>query len=161
MDKRNYWLTVFTGATWQEFLDSGSEVAGFPQGRWQVAQKITPGDYLICYLARVSRWIAVLEVTSHPFLDSSPIWKHGEFPCRVKVRVVVSLEPETAIPVLDLKDKLSIFVNLRKPTAWAAHFRISPKQWKDTDGAIVVEQILEANRNPSYRPIEGSKLTKR
>jgi len=62
MDTRNYWLDLFTGTTWQEFLDAGSEVSGFRERRRKTVQQIKRGDYLLCYLTGVSRWIGVLEV---------------------------------------------------------------------------------------------------
>ena len=29
MPSRNYWLNLFSGTTWQEFLDAKAEVSGF------------------------------------------------------------------------------------------------------------------------------------
>ena len=34
MPSRNYWLNLFSGTTWQEFLDAESKVSGFREGRW-------------------------------------------------------------------------------------------------------------------------------
>ena len=49
-----------------------------------------PGDYLLCYLTGISRWIGVLEVVSEPFKDTTPIWKDEAFPARVRVRSVAT-----------------------------------------------------------------------
>ncbi len=59
-----------------------------------------PGDYLLCYLTGISRWIAVLEVTSQPGTDTAPIWKDEDFPSRVHVRSVVTLTPRPPSPSL-------------------------------------------------------------
>jgi hypothetical protein len=61
MQSRDYWLDLFTGTTWQEFLDAGAGVSGFRERRWKTVQRIKPGDYLLCYLTGVSRFIGVLE----------------------------------------------------------------------------------------------------
>ena len=37
-----------------------------------------PGDYLLCYMTGISRWIGILEVTSQPYKDDTPIWKHHD-----------------------------------------------------------------------------------
>ena len=37
------------------------------------------GDYLVCYLTGVSRFIGVLEVVGDPYTDASPIWKDDAF----------------------------------------------------------------------------------
>src|SRR6267154_751901 len=118
MTTRNYWLDLFTEATWQEFLDAGAEVSGCRESRWKSAQQIKSGDYLICYLTRLSRLVGILEVASEAFKDYTPLWKNDIFPCRVKVRAITSLTPETGVPIIHLRDQLSIFEHLESPFAW-------------------------------------------
>ena len=158
---RNYWLDLFTVKTWQEFLDAGAKVSGFREGRWRTVQRIKPGDYLLCYLTGVSRFIGVLEATADPFKDTSPIWADEVFPARVQVKEIVSLAPETAVPILHLKDRLSIFQNLSSPNAWTGHVRGSPARWKASDGEAIVEAVMEAKRNPIVRPVPKGKLRSR
>jgi predicted RNA-binding protein len=69
---RSYWLDLFTGTTWEEFLAAGGEVSGFRERRWKTVQQMKPGDYLLCYLTGISRWIGVLEVVSEPYRDTTP-----------------------------------------------------------------------------------------
>jgi hypothetical protein len=85
MGETTYWLDLFTGTTWKEFLAAGGGVSGFRESQWKTVQKIKPGDYLLCYLTGISRFVAVLEVTSKPFKDTAEIWKDDVFPCRVGV----------------------------------------------------------------------------
>lgn len=161
MSSRTYWLDLFTGTTWQEFKDNGGTVSGFRASRWKTVQKIRPGDYLLCYLTGLSRFIAVLEVTSEPFQDSTPIWKDEAFPCRLRVKPVVELIPETAVPVLSMKDSLSVFQNTTSSIAWTGHFRGSPTRWKQTDGESVFRAITAAKENPVSRPFDPRKLARR
>ncbi len=77
---RSYWLDLFTGATWQEFLAAGGEVSGFRESRWKTMQRMKPGDYLLCYLTGISRFIAVFEVVSPPLRDRTPIWSDEDSP---------------------------------------------------------------------------------
>ena len=123
MTARRYWLDLFTGTTWKEFQDAGGEVSGFRESRWKMVQKMRPGDYLLCYLTGLSRWVGVLEIVSQPFTDSSKIWKDAPFTSRVKVKPVVTLTPETGVPVLELRDQLSVFRGLKNPAAWSGPFR--------------------------------------
>lgn len=161
MSTRNYWLDLFTGTTWADFLKAGGQISGFREGRWKTVQQMKPGDYLLCYLTGVSRWIGVLEVVGEPFTDSNPIWKTDVFPSRVPVKVLVSLTPETAVPVLELKDDLTIFRDLKSPFAWTGHFRGSPARWKVSDGEIVVNAVMTASDNPVVRPVDAAKLGRR
>jgi hypothetical protein len=161
MASRNYWLDLFTGTTWQEFRQAGADVSGFRRTRWKTVQQIRQGDYLLCYLTGVSRFIAVLEVVSDPYLDHSPLWKDEDFPCRMKVKPVICLTPETAVPVTQLQDRLSMFENLKNNWAWTGYFRGSPLKWKIRDAEVVVAALLDAERNPVTRPVDPAKLARR
>jgi hypothetical protein len=109
----------------------------------------------------ISSWIGILEVTSEAFQDSTPIWEDEAFPCRVGVKPVVTLTPETAVPIQELRDKLSIFENLTSPAAWTGHVRGSPEKWTQADGEVVVNAIMEAAENPVVRPVDEKKLMRR
>ena len=116
---RNYWLDLFTVETWEEFLRKGASVSGFKESKRNIAKRIRPGDYLICYLTGLSRFIGVLEVLSESYFDDhTRIWEDQIFPVRFKVKVVYALTAETAIPVHDLEDRLSIFRDVR----WSPKF---------------------------------------
>jgi hypothetical protein len=162
MSERNYWLDLFTPQTWNEFLKAGSSISGFRESRWSSVQKIQKGDYLLCYLTGISRWVGVLEVTSKkPFKDNKPIWKDEEFPCRLNVKSVLQLDPETAVPVKDMKDVLSAFKGAKSESysqAWTGKFRGSPVKWSLSDGEAVVAAILSAQKNPIRRPIDPAKF---
>jgi len=161
MPSRNYWLDLFTWQTWQEFFASGAQVSGFRESRWATVQRIKPGDYFLCYLTGISRFIGILEVISNPFKDESPIWKDEIFPCRLKVKVIVSLEPEVAVPIHQLRDKLTIFQDLSSPNAWTGHLRGSPAKWNKLDGETIVQAVANAKTSPVVRPIDPAKLKRR
>lgn len=158
MTNRNYWLDLFTISTWNKFKEAGAVVSGFRESRWNTVQKMKPGDYFICYLTGVSRFIGVLEITDKPYKDTTPIWDEDLFPCRFKVKIVYELSLETAVPVLELRDRLSFFQDLKSPHAWTGHFRSSPYLWGKDDGEKVVQAILDAKENPVHRPVDERKL---
>ena len=68
-----YWLDLFTGQTWEEFLANGANVSGFRKTRINMARKIHPGDLLLCYVTGISRFIGILKVKSEFYTDESPI----------------------------------------------------------------------------------------
>jgi hypothetical protein len=148
-----YWLDLFTVETWKEFLDHGGNVSGFSEKRRAVVQGMRPGDYLLCYLTRVSRFVGLLEVVDKPFLDKEPIWSSQVYPSRVRVQVIVALSPEHGVPVLDMREELTIFQNLPNPNYWQGPFRRSPTKWKTADGEAVVRTLQEAKANPVERPL--------
>lgn len=161
MGKPTYWLDLFTGTTWQEFVDAGANVSGFRDRRWRTVQAIKQGDILLCYLTGVSRFIGLLEVLSEPFRDDTKIWKDESFPCRVRVKPTIALTPETAVPVHALRDELSIFADLKSPNAWTGHFRGSPVRWKTSDALAIIKALDSAKANPVVREVDPAKLARR
>ena len=155
--KRKYWLDLFTGKTWEEFLKSSATVSGFRESRIKLAKKIRPGDYFMCYLTGISRFIGILEVKSESYVDRTPIWEDDDFPVRFQVDLIYKLTPETAVPVLGLKDKLSIFHDLRSPNAWSGFFRGSPAEFDIHDGEIITEAIQDAVSSPIKRDYDEKK----
>jgi len=153
MGNRDYWLDRFTGVDWEEFLAAGGKTIGFPESRRAAAEEIKPGDYLVCYHSGVSRFVGVLEVMSPSFKYSSPISRDEELTCRFKVKPVVMLTPETAVPVLQLRNRVSIFRDMKSAIAWTGQFRGSPARWNVSDGEAVLEELVEARNNPTRRPM--------
>jgi len=160
MSQRQYYLDLFTYQTWQEFKAAGAKVTGFRENRWNSVKSMQQGDFLLCYLTGVSRWIGILEVTGPAFQSSEKIWSAAPFSARVPVRVVAELEPETAVPVLQLKEQLSFFKDLKSPHAWTGWFRGSPAKWSSADGDAIVKAILAAVQDPVVREVDRSKLKK-
>jgi hypothetical protein len=138
---RKYWLQLFTIPTWNRFVETGAKVAGFRENMRHSVNRIAPGDYLLAYLTGVSRFIALLEATSQPFVDRTPIWPEAVFPERVSVRIIASLTPETAISVHDLSHRLSMFRNTTSASGWTGSFRQSPSRWSESDAGVVIKAI--------------------
>jgi hypothetical protein len=153
---------LFTGTTWKQFVEAGSSVSGFPESRWKTVQQIRVGDYLLCYLTGISRFIGVLEVVQGAYKDSSQlIWHDDVYPCRLGVKAIEALTPETAIPILDLKDRLTIFDPEKNPSSWTGYVRAAPARWKDSDGEIILKAVLDSKRHPVSRPFDPKKLARR
>ena len=84
-----YWLNLFTMETWEEFKAAGGSTTGFREARWGRAQKIKPGDRMLCYLVGAYRWIGILDVIGEPYFEEDPskqIWVKDFFPSRVPVQ---------------------------------------------------------------------------
>jgi predicted RNA-binding protein len=160
MSDKQYWLILFSGSTWKEFIDAGGAVMGFKPHRKKSVLQLKPGDYLLCYVTGLSRFIGVLEVTSEPFVDESRIWKDDIFPYRVKVAPVIALTLETAVPIRELKDELSIVKKMVFPNKWGACFQSSLAKWNGSDGDLVVEALRLAAKKPIHRPFDRTKIAR-
>ena len=155
---RSYYLDLFTGQTWQRFLEAGGKVSGFRGSKWSMVQKLKRGDQFICYLTGASRFIGLLEITSEPFFDETPIWDVDVFPARVGVKPVITLSPETGVPVLDLRDSLSWFKDMKSATGWTGHVRSSPARMNPADAELIIAAMTKAELDPVHRPVDPRKL---
>jgi len=100
-----------------------------------------PGDYLLCYRTRVSRWAGVLEVTGEPLFGGAPIWSPRVFPSRVRVRAVPRGAPRSmGVPVLDMRGELAVFQDLDNPHRGQGPLRGSPARWRAAGGEAVVRR---------------------
>lgn len=157
---RRCWLDLFTGTTWEEFLGAGASVSGFRKRRWASVQRISVGDWLLCYVTGVSRWIGILEVTGKPYLSDDKIWADDVFPARLPVKLVLQLTPANAVPVTSLRDKLSYFQG-ENSRGWGGHFRASPGPVSAEDAAVIVAAMEEAAADPAPRPVNQGQWNRR
>jgi hypothetical protein len=155
-----YYLTLFTGQTWDEFNAHGASVSGFRESRWKTVKKMKPGDLLVGYLTGASRFIGLLQVTSEGFKADDPIWSRETFPVRVRVRPLITLSPETAVPVKALKDRLSWFEEGAHPLAWTGRVRGSPTKLQPSDAEAIIDAMKEAEANPVRRPVDPKVLAR-
>jgi hypothetical protein len=160
-ENNSFWLDLFTWETWSEFLKDGAKVSGFRESRWTTVQKVRRDDVFLCYLTGISRFIGALQVVGDPFQDTTPLWRSDVFPARLPVKLLVELTPETAVPVYDLRDKLSFFLAAPDSPAWTGHFRGSPNRFKESDGQIILDAVRQAKANPRPLPFDPKKLQKR
>ncbi len=142
----NYYTDLFSPETYRVFNDSNREVTGFSVKLKKTASQIKPGDRLVCYVTKVSRWIGILEVTEQFYEDDTPLF-HPEidpYVVRFHVKVHVWLPMEKAIPIHTDKvwDFLSFTKNHKKNSkSWTGKVRKSLTRLSEHDGKLL-EQVL-------------------
>ena len=75
--------------------------------------------------------------------------------------MLIALKPVIAVPILELRDDLSIFRNLPNPHAWTGALRGSPARWKTSDANVVIKALEQAKADPIPRPVDPAKLKRR
>lgn len=141
-----YYLALFNEETWNEFLDKGSSIYGTNLNKQTRMEKINAGDFLICYVTKLSRFVGLLEVTSKAYLDDHRIWKNDIYPVRVNVHPVYILEAVNGIPISELKEELEMFINLKNPKGWGGFFINSLNTFKERDANLIVDKLKTALR---------------
>jgi|BarGraIncu00222A_1022003.scaffolds.fasta_scaffold95665_1 predicted RNA-binding protein len=138
-----YYLALFNEDTWNEFVEKGSSVYGTTIKRESRMASTKPGDFLICYVTKLSRFVGLLEIKSKAYLDESHIWKNDVYPVRVDVKSIYILEAKNGISVHEMKDKLEITSNIKNPKSWMIAFRTSLRVINEHDAKQVVDKMIK------------------
>lgn len=155
-----YYLDLFSPLTYKAFLTSARDITGFRAKQRNAASKLKPGDVLICYLTKVSRWVGALEITSEMFEDSTPRFVSNEDPfvIRFKVKPLVVLEPEFGIPIREdlVWNNLSFTTHLPKEgSQWTGPLRSSLKLMDKNDGDFLLKLLKAQSQNPEEYPLDN------
>ena len=154
----NHYLDLFTPETWQNFCASDRSITGFRSRQRRVAfERIRPGDYLLCYLTRISRWCGVLRVRSSAFEDSTPIHADPDpFVIRFQVEPLVVLDFGSAVPIRtpDVWNSLSLTKQYEPDYPyWSGPFRKSLNRLIEQDGQYLIELLTQQQTNPKSYPL--------
>lgn len=125
----DYWLDLFTGTTWDEFLRAGGRVSGFRKRMAKAVDRLKPDDVLLCYLTGVKRWVGALRVQGRS-KDQREIWSFDPFPERVDVSPIVTLIPENGVQMSELEGKVDFFARPEHRGGFKGFLRMSPNRFK-------------------------------
>ena len=158
-----YRLDVFSPETYQRFAASDRAVAGVKARFRKLASSVQPGDMLMGYMTKLSRWCAILEVTSEAFEDSTPRFVDGDDPfiIRFRVKPLVFLPPEQAIPIHDdvLWQALSFTRDSQKgSTTWTGPLRTSLVEFFEGDGEVLKQALLKQADEHVVYPLDSKEL---
>lgn len=161
-----YYTNLFSPETYYAFTTSDRTVSGVKERQQSIAAAIRPGDKLICYMTKLSRWVGVLEVTSTYFVDSTPVFLPSSDPFKVRFQVLprVWLFPENAIPIRHdiCWNRLSFTRDSpRNSSTWTGTLRSSLRKLSDEDGRYLEELLTEqqsALQDYELTPADRKKL---
>lgn len=161
----SYFLDLFSPETYEAFKRSSRDVSGFRERQRNAAQRISPGDKLICYLTQVMRWFGVLEVVSGPFSDNTPIFypDADPFTVRFKVRPLILLNVEKAVPIYEdaIWRTLSFTREHDKGTpTWTGKIRSSLVQLDDADGRFIEDLLARQQDDGTLYPVNEDEYRK-
>jgi predicted RNA-binding protein len=146
-----YYLDLFSPETYEAFSRSDQTISGFRPRQRNAAQRVNPGDKLLCYMTKLSRWFGLLEVATGPFEDNTPIFypEDDPFTVRFRVRPTIWLPKESGVPIHEpeLWDALSFTKGHDRGSAkWTGTVRHSLLRLTDQDGALI-ERVLIRQQN--------------
>lgn len=161
-----HWVSLFTITSWKEAKSKKNLLVGFNANQKKLAAQIEVGDILLAYLTKVSRFVAVLEVTEKVKTYQDQAWSEGAFPSRVSVKILDELSVEDAVPVSALVGKLSFLQNEEdfKRARWSIHIRSSPRRWSEENASAVwdaIKNTTRASKDSERLPREALKPSRR
>ena len=160
-----YYLDIFSPETYENFSLSERDTTGFRIRQSRTAERIKPGDKLICYLTKFSRWIGILEVLSESFIDETPLFYEEDDPfvVRFEVQPMAWLPKEKSIPIKEdfVWNTLSFTKEHDKSKSrWTGKFRSSLTLIDDEDGEFLEELIISQTQNGQTYPVEEEEYKK-
>lgn len=141
-----YFVDLFSPETYDAFSKSDRTVTGFRLRQKNAALRVNPGDILLCYMTRFSRWVGALEVLSEPFEDDTPIFyeENDPFVVRFKVKPIVWLDRHETVPIQESNvwNTLS-FTKDHMPggKGWTGVLRNSLRSLSDADGELLYKML--------------------
>lgn len=165
-----YYIDLYSPETYEAFTKSNRDISGFRPRQITAARRVKPGDKLICYMVKLSRWVGVLEVKSTYFEDNAPIFHDTNDPytIRFKVKPIVWLPKEKGLPIHEDKiwKKLSFTKDFEprtpdtKGTAWTGKIRTSLNLLDEEDGKFLEDMIISQQENGVVYNIDENEYAK-
>jgi hypothetical protein len=154
-----YFVDLFSPETYEAFGKSDRTVTGFRPRQRAAAARVRPGDKLLCYMTRLSRWVGVLEVVDGPFDDAAPIFQAADdpFTLRFHVKPTIWLPVDHAVPIHEDRVwmRLSFTRDLPKGSiAWTGRVRGSLTRLADADGALLESVLREQADGGAAYPVD-------
>ena len=104
---KNYWLVCLPAR--RNPIPKRGKSASWLNKRKSTRRENPTGDLLIAYLTKVSRFVAILEVTEEAIVSEEQKWTEV-IPVRVGAKIVKQLPIPSAIPMSSFLGKLSFLM---------------------------------------------------
>ncbi len=166
-----YYTDLFSPETYEVFTQSNQSISGFRVRQKNAASQIKPGDKLVCYVTKISRWIGVLKVTSEFFEDSTPLFylEDDPFVIRFRVEPQIWLSKEKAVPIHEdhVWEALSFTQGHEKNSShWTGKMRNSLNLLSEEDGQFLEELLKRQDMDGNtyeldedyYRKLVGQRI---
>ena len=150
----NWYTYLFSPETYKEFLQTDRKNTGVPKRQQRAAERIQPGDVLVCYMTKVSRWCGLLEVVDG-YPDHDP--QEDRFPVRLRVNPLVLLEDiRYGLPIRDPEIWRTLsFTREEEPTSnrWTGMVRRSLVPLDDEDGDFLDRLLRRQDHERREHPL--------
>ena len=127
-------------------IDNQFICAGLPDRNKKSLQQMEPGDRIIYYVTKHSKFMAVTEVVGEYFYSEQPIWDdpYDLWPHRINTKPIVFIDScDDGVFIKDIWDNLNFIKNKIK---WGSQVQGSFRKLSENDYNVIYEAIMEKKR---------------
>ena len=149
----NWYTYLFSPDTYEAFRRTDRKNTGVRKRQQRAAARIRPGDVLVLYVTKISRWCGLLEVVGgQPYHDPAK----DPFPVRLRVKPLVLLDVEHGLPIRnpEIWEALS-FTRDEGPASsrWTGKLRGSLVPLDGADGELLGRLLRRQDRERRTHPL--------
>lgn len=141
---------------------SGFTIQGLKERHRRTVQKWKPGDRIIYYINKISKFGAIAEITSEYYRDETKIWIDEDelWPSRTKSKPIIVLDKDEFLDARKFIDKLS-FIKGRWPQEfWGLAFHGSVREIPEEDYQFIESEMRKIVSRRKLIPEKKEKIIK-
>lgn len=139
----DYYMIVTNEIDYEWDIDNQFKCAGFPDRNRNSVMQMKPGDKIVYYVTKISKFMAVVEVTGDYYYSEEPIWDdpYDLWPHRIKTKPIGYFDDiENGIFIKDIWDDLEFIKN---KTKWGSQVQGSFKKLSNHDGTVIERAVIK------------------
>lgn len=138
---RNYYMIVTNEIDYEWDIDNKFACAGFPDRNRKSLKQMNPGDRIIYYVTKHSKFMAAVEVIGEYFYSEEPIWDdpYDLWPHRIPTKPLVFIEScDKGVFIKDIWDDLEFIKNKAK---WGSQVQGSFRKLCEHDYDVIENAV--------------------
>lgn len=127
-------------------IDNQFACAEFPERNKRALQQMEPGDKIIYYVAKHSKFMAITEVVGEYFYSEQPVWDdlYDLWPHRIHTKPMIFIKKcEEGVFIKDIWGNLELIKN---KTRWGSQVQGSFRKLSENDYRVIVDSIKMKKR---------------
>lgn len=135
-------------------------VQGFKERYRKIVKRFQPGDKIVYYIYKISKFGAIAEITSGYYKDETKIWTEDEelWPTRAKSKPILVLEKDEFLDVRKFIDKLTFIKDRWSPEFWGFAFQGSIREIPEEDYQFIESEMRKITSRRKLIPEKKEKL---
>lgn len=139
----NYYIIITNSLDYEYDVKNNFKCAGFPSRNKRGVLAMQPGDKIVFYVSKISKFMAITEVTGKYFYSDEQYWSDDFdiYPDRIPIKPLLHIDDlKNGVYIKDIWDNLSFIKNKNK---WGSQL-MGSFRYLSEDDFKVIEKALQA-----------------